>query len=134
MELINKDLLYEIFKFLPVNDYPNICLCSKSFSEGIKQDKLWKYKCEQDCWSFYDNNKNDYYECYKLFHQLTKIKNKLHLKESIKEILNLKILEVNLMKIKEIPKEMGILKELEHLNFANNEIKEIPKELTNLKI
>ena len=90
MNNLTKDLLFEIFKFLPINDYPNTCLCCKLFNEYTKQDPLWKYKCNNECLDFYVNNEINYYECYKLFYQLTKIKKKLNLNHSIEEIQYLK--------------------------------------------
>ena len=130
---LNKDLLFEIFKFLPLIDYPNTCLSCKSFNEYIKQDQIWKYKCSQECLDFYVKNKMDHYECYKLFHQLTKIKIKLNLKESIDVILNLKELKLSNNQTKEIPKELEKLQNLKYLYLQVNKIKKIPKELGNLQ-
>lgn len=117
MHNLNKDLYYEIFKFLPVCDYASICLASKFLNEYLKQNKIRKYKCHQECYSFYLNYKMSFYECYKLFHILTKIKIKLNLKQSLDEIFNLKVLQLSDKQIKEIQKELGILKNLTVFNL-----------------
>ena len=135
MDILNKDLLFEIFKILPVKDYFNICLSCKYFNECIKSDLLWQYKYIMEECDFNIINKIGYFfEDYKLFHQLTKLKIKLkrYKDKSFSELENLNELNLTLNHMGEIPKELGCLLNLSNLYLSYNFIEKIPWQLNNL--
>ena len=86
MNNFNKDILLEILKNIPLNEYLNFCLVSKLFSNSFKQGEFWKNKFLID---FEDpsnslvSQQNNFYLLYKKYYQLTKLKQKLGLRYTI---------------------------------------------------
>ena len=76
--------------------------------------------------------KNVDYKEYKTFLSIEKLKEKLNLRWSLEELINLKELFLSNSQIEEIPKEIGELINLRELKLNKNEIKEIPSEIGKL--
>ena len=79
MDNINENTFFEILKHLDYFDYFNIFQINKYFSESLKKNYIWKYKIENECNDFFNNNNLNYYDCYILYCKLQKVKNKLYM-------------------------------------------------------
>ncbi|GAG60386.1 unnamed protein product, partial [marine sediment metagenome] len=125
------------FKLAMEMNYPdliNFCLSNKRINQKVcNQEYFWKYKLNRDFFeyknSFLDKNVK---EKYKLLYSLDVVNREWKLNENLVELYYTKILDLENNRIKEIPKEIGNLVNLEWLNLDKNQIKEIPKEIGNL--
>ena len=120
-------------------DLPNIlslCESNVKFNRAVcKKESFWLNKLLKD---FPDYKKlkesfsGTFRESYKLLYNLTILKEKLNLNETIYEIYEMKTLDLYGKKLKEIPKELGSLHNLQNLFLSHNQISTIPKELGSL--
>src|SRR3972149_3957283 len=114
---MNKDIIFNIYMFL---DTKSICNCfqsNKLFHEVHNNDYLWKLKFNIDFHKNIDeykklfglNNKETYIKYYMINNLIIKLK----LTYSISELYNVKELFLPDNQITEIPKEIGMLTNLQ---------------------
>src|ERR1700689_3704344 len=104
------DIHFHIFEYLELNDVYNAKFVAKQFNDILNDDFLWKtyykrdYHIKHECLNKL-SNKNAYKKC----HIIDVLKQKLHINESVFQIMNLQELHVYGNQIKKIPKEIGKL-------------------------
>jgi len=135
MDKLPKDALFSLALELNLPDLLRFCTSSKRINDLIcRKNDIWIAKLNRE---FHNYNpmfrKDTPRETYTLLYDLTNLKNKLGLKESIEEIYQMETLSLSRKGIKEIPKEIGQLHNLQHLWLMDNQIKEIPKEIGQLR-
>ena len=131
-----EDCLYEVYKYLTLRDIYNCNLISISSYNVSNQEILWHYKVNKlnDCNYKELFNKDSYYETYKFYTKILKVKNELKLSNTIKDIYSSKMLNSSYRYNEIIPLDISILPQLTHIYFSGNGIKSIPPEIvTNLK-
>ena len=134
MEDAPKDVLFRLAIEMALPELLNFCATSKKIDEKVCQRRdIWNYKLKNEFPS-YDGwlEKTTPREVYTTLYGLTVLKEKLNIKETIKELYFLQKLDLNYNQIEEIPKELGNLTNLQRLSLSDNQIKEIPKEVANL--
>lgn len=138
MEILNKDMLYELAKRLDFPSLIRLLSSSKQIKEKVSKSSVWMYKLIQDFPDYKSLNIEDLKECYILLYQLTMLKTKLKenkfVEQSIYEIYNTPKLYLYATDLSFIPKEIGKLRNLRILGIFNNDkLYEIPKEICNLQ-
>ena len=138
---LHKDILILIALELEYYDIINLCKSHVKFNEKIyKQDNdFWRNKLLKD----FGHNKEHFSNLfllenedvsnkyiYKLIYSLNVIKKVFKMKETIYDIYQMKKIYLHNNEIKEIPKEIGQLKNLKYLWLHNNKIKNIPLKIT----
>jgi len=113
-----------ILSFLFVDDF-NSFINSNNLSDSINWTTVY---------NLHFISKDTHVSCSSYLKDLSieKIKFVFKLTDSIEEINSLQLLYLYKNKIKEIPKEIGNLINLNYLDLSDNKIKEIPKEIGNL--
>ena len=131
---LNKDELFLIALQLNLPDLLSFCTSSKRINDLICQNNdIWIAKLNREFPNYNPMFRKDTpRQTYTLLYDLTNLKNKLGLEESIEEIYQMKRLDIRRKGIKEIPKEIGNLTNLQGLHLGDNQIKEIPKEIGQL--
>ena len=126
MNKLPKDALFSLALELNLPDLLSFCTSSKRINDLIcRKNDIWIAKLNMEYPNYNPMFRKDTpRQTYTLLYDLTNLKNKLGLEESIQEIYQMKRLYLGDNQIKEIPKEIGPL--------TYNQIKEIPKELTQL--
>ena len=129
-----KDALFSLGLQLNLPDLLNFCSSHPRIDRLVcQQNDIWNVKLNREFPNYNSMFRKDTpRQTYTLLYDLTNLKNKLGLKESIEEIYQMKRLSLTYNQIKEIPKEIGQLHNLQILDLAENQIKEIPKQLTQL--
>ena len=116
-------------------DLPNIlslCESNVKFNRAVcKKESFWLNKLLKD-FPEYKKLKENYRETYKLLYNLTQLKKKLNLDGTVDKIYEMKRVNLDDKRLKEIPKELGSLPNLQTLFLPDNQISTIPKELGNL--
>jgi hypothetical protein len=123
---MNDDVIFEIYKFLPVGDLINCSLVSKQFYRVTQNDVLWKENVREVV--KFDGS---YLESYKFNYGLEKVG--LTFKANIKDLYGFTFLNNAGIKIKTVPYQIGLLDNLQSLYLYNNLLKDIPTQLGNLK-
>ena len=136
MEILNKDELYSIAVYLDLEDLFNFCLtCKRIYNLVYMKDHIWNLmlKSFENVGEFeaIENFKNSK-EKYKTLYLLDKLRNKLHLNESLEKVYSRKRIQSERILLEEIPKELTILKNLKHLFLPKNCITIIDLNLPNL--
>ena len=132
-DLLPRDMLFKLALELSLPDLLNFCSNDRVNELVCSQKDIWLAKLKQDFGMNYQMLKSDPRENYELLYGLTELKRKWNLKQDIYTLYNLKELFLhNNNQIKDIPKEIGNLTNLQLLNLSNNDIKDIPKEIGNL--
>jgi hypothetical protein len=126
---MNDDVIFELYKILPINDILNCSLINKQFYRVTKNETLWKDNIKEVI--KFDGS---YYESYKFNYGLEKVKIGLNYGKSIKELYECTGLNLNDRNIDIIPYQIGTLQNLERLYIYNTKIKTIPVELCNLNL
>ena len=116
MDNICYDILFHICEYLDLNNMMNIRLISKEFDEILNDDLLWKtYYVREYNIKHKDLNKMKNKDAYKKCHDINvlKLMSNLYINKSIIDMMNLQ--EINLIEnqIKEIPREIGLLVNLQ---------------------
>lgn len=123
MSSICDDILYSIFEYFDVSDIFNSSLVSKQFNDICDDDFLWKTYYERDYDVLHDDlNKLKNKDAYKKCHNISELKRKLHMSESIIDIMKLqKIMIHDKNTTKNIPQEIKELVHLECIYLSDNE-------------
>ena len=130
---MNDDILFEIFKWLPIIDLLNASLTCIQFNNVALDDYLWHGFCERDYPEDYKlYHEDSYLETYKACYQLSRLMDKCKEKYKLDELYNLKKLYLSNNKLSEVPKELGQLINLRFLHLSTNKLSEVPKELSQL--
>jgi len=135
-DLLPKDMLFKLVLELDYPDLISFCNNPRVNQLVCKQNDIWLAKLQEDFGDDYQMLKPNFQDNYELLYKLTELKRKLKLKEDIYTRYQSKYLNLAYNRIKEIPKEIGQLINLQNLYSDGNQIKEIPKEigqLTNLE-
>ena len=120
------NIIFNIYKFLDVYNLNKCCRINRQFYEIYKNDILWKYfslsVCGADDIEYNLIESNTFYYKYKMYHSLSKLKNKLNLNQSINSLVNLKTLSLSHNKISVIPEQISCLVNLQTLFLSRNQI------------
>src|SRR5919206_466475 len=134
---MNGDILFNVYQFLSINDIRSCLLVSSTFYTFIDHH-FWKTLLIRDyCDMNTDDLKKDkFYFRYIKCHQLSQLKQKLNLKESINQLaasqtLNLTNLTNN-NQLTSLPREFGELAALQTLYLYNNQLTLLPREFDEL--
>jgi hypothetical protein len=128
MDKLNKDELFLIAIKLDLPDLLNFC----STCKRIESKEIWYYKLKKE---FPDYEKIIWYKSIRdIYETLYFIKTFLQpkIKGDVYEIYSMKKINLSFEKLKELPKEIGNLTNLQILFLNYNYLKEIPKEIGNL--
>src|ERR671927_343474 len=130
---MNGDILFNVYQFLSINDIRSCLLVSSTFYTFIDHH-FWKTLLIRDyCDMNTDDLKKDkFYFRYIKCHQLSRLKNKLYLNESIDQLAALHTLDLANNKLTLLPREFGELGVLHTLNLANNQLTSLPCEFGEL--
>lgn len=134
MNVLPKDILFNLATKMELPELLKWCSSSKRINDKVcRNNNIWNYKLLTE-FPNYDRNLNrkTSRETYFLLYSLAKIRNVFNLNMSLRELYEKPIINQIYQKIKEIPKEIGVLVNLEELYLYGNEIEEIPKELSKL--
>ena len=125
----NNVIIFKIYNYLNINDLFNCSLINKQFNNIFNCDLLWKNIIMKKYSNIdIDEIKKQYniinfkYICKKII-DLLYLNKTLNLNQTVKDLINLKILNLNSNKLKEIPKEIESLINLQYLSFYNNQLK-----------
>src|SRR5919205_2649112 len=107
---MNGDILFNVYQFLSINDIRSCLLVSSTFYTFI-DCHFWKSLLIRDYCELYtdDLKKEKFYYQYIKCHKLSRLKNKLYLKESIDQLAALQTLYLNGNKLTSLPREFGEL-------------------------
>ena len=141
METLNKDMLVKIALEFDLPSILRFCSSGKRINEKVcKNTDFWYNKLKKDFTDYQKLNLNKTLkDIYILLYNLTVLKDKLNkdfirIKESIYDLYNRR--ELNLMRyshlLRDVPKEIENLVNLETLYLSHNKIKYLPKEIWNL--
>ena len=118
MENFPKDVLFRLALELNLPDLLKLCSTNKRINSLVcERDDIWYAKLNSE-FPNYQMLKPNLKDNYRLLYQLTILKQKLRLKKNIYELYNLQLLDLNNNEIKEIPKEIGNLTNLQQLNLT----------------
>jgi len=148
------DILYEIFRYLNLQDAHSFALTSSQHYNVFNYNSLWKfYLLTYDdhtrmIWQYlhldgkrlesFSNQEfrdvwaGNYKETYKRYHRILKLKNKMNLFGSITYIFNDKYLSLQDHNLFSIPREIGVLTNLNKLFLHINQLTAVPKEICEL--
>ena len=130
--MIYYDELFNICEYFDLSDIINVELVSKYFSDILNDDFLWK--------TYYKRDYNIKHQClhilshkdaYKKCHNISALKQKFNMNESIIDIMNLQHLILSSKKIEEMQSIVQLVN-LQTLILDNNHIKKIPKKIVQL--
>src|SRR5208282_5863090 len=132
INMLNNDVLMNIFRYIEIKDKPNISSVSKQFNEIYNNNILWSYYILQ-----YERNIIE--ELYtindmkttKLIYSMYKL-NKSCKYNNIISLLKTSSLSIQYSQLKQIPSEIGILTNLQKLCLDCDKITHIPSEIGNL--
>src|ERR671929_13330 len=130
---MNKDILFNVYQFLSINDIRSCLLVSSTFYTFIDHH-FWKTLLIRDyCDMNTDDLKKDkFYFRYIKCHQLSRLKNKLYLNESIDQLADLHTLNLDYNQLTSLPREFGELAALQTLHLADNRLTSLPTEFGKL--
>jgi hypothetical protein len=148
---MNDDIIFELYKLLPIESILNCSLINKQFYRVSKNETLWKGNIK-DVIKF----DGSYYESFKFNYGLERVKigfklqGNIHIKELYKsshfypskningiptqiELLeNVHSMSLSYHKLTSIPSKIGNMTNLKKLWLHNNQLTSIPSELGNL--
>ena len=131
--VVYNDIIYEIFKWLPLNDSKQFsCVNKLSFDIFNNSEVLWEHYL-----NVYDETtikviwNNGYKNTFIRYHKLNKLI-KWKLKYTISQLHNLQQLNLSHNQNQLIPPEIGQLHNLQELSLSNNQIQLIPPEIGQL--
>jgi hypothetical protein len=139
MDKLTKDALFLIAIELDLPSLLNFCASNSRINKLVCQrDDIWLYKlkAEYPDYKILNLHKTPK-EIYTLFYSLTKLKKTLHITNNIFDIYQMKNLILHNLNISDLPKEIGLLSNLQKLDLSHNKIVNLPKEiglLSNLQI
>src|SRR5208282_5279499 len=155
INMLNNDVLMNIFRYIEIKDKSNISSVSKQFNEIYNNNILWSYyilqyerniieelytindmKTTKLIYSMYKLNKSCKYnniisllKTSSLSIQYSQLK---QIPSEIKNLINLQSLSFSYNQITYIPSEIGNLTNLQYFSLDNNQITHIPSEIGNL--
>lgn len=134
MEKLNKDELFSLAIHLDVVDLLRFCSTSKYIEKNLcSKDDIWIYKLKREFPNFKRLKlEKSFKETYQIAYSLTILKNKLRMRENIYELYESKIIDLHERKLTDIPKEIGVLSNLQELYLYGNKLTSLPKEIGNL--
>ena len=130
MSILANDCFLEILIHSDFHTVLTIKLINKQLNSISKNDVIWKSQIDVKLKELF--KLDTYFETFRKHYQIKKIIKTFNLNLDVEEMYDRKKLYLNDNQIKEIPKEIGNLINLQHLFLSNNQIKEIPKEIGNL--
>src|SRR5919205_71685 len=131
---MNGDILFNVYQFLSINDIRSCLLVSSTFYTFIDHH-FWKTLLIRDyCDMNTDDLKKDkFYFRYIKCHQLSRLKNKLYLNESIDQLADLHTLSLENNRLTALPREFGQLAALQTLYLYRNNLTSLPPEIGKIK-
>jgi len=129
----NNVIIFNIYNYLNINDLFNCSLINKQFNNIFNCDLLWKNIIIK---KYNDINIDEIQKQYNIINfkyiykkiiDLLYLNKTLNLNKTVKDLINLKQLDLNNKKLKEIPKEIGSLINLQYLDLYNNQLKKNTK-------
>ena len=140
MDKLSKDELYSIATKMQLHDIIRFCETNKVINEKIcGRNDIWYFLLKRDF-----SNDSELFnfivspnKTYIFLYSLNKFKNKYfptkdYPNETLLDIYNKKEIYLSYRNLKEVPKIIPYLTNLQILYLHNNEIKEIPESLSNL--
>src|SRR5918911_962363 len=130
---MNGDIFFNVYQFLSINDIRSCLLVSSTFYTFI-DSHFWKTLLIRDyCDMNTDDLKKDkFYFRYIKCHQLSRLKNKLYLKESIDQLAALQTLHLANNHLTSLPREFGQIRALQTLDLDGNRLTSLPREFGQL--
>ena len=134
----NNVTILKIYNYLNINDLFNCSLINKQFNNIFNCNLLWENIITEKYIDIDINEILKQYDIIKLKYVYKKIKDLLYLNKilnlnkTVKDLINLKELDLSNNKLKKIPKEIGCLINLKELDLSYNQLKEISKEIESL--
>ena len=128
MDELSRDALFSIAVMLDLPDLLSFCKSSDRINDLIcKKKDIW-YRKLRDDFSYNQtvDDPREYYEGLWL-------KDKLNFKGTVEELLSASHLNLVYHELKELPKEIGNLKNLKTLILRYNQLTKLPKEIGKLK-
>ena len=130
---MDNDVLFEVFKLLPLADLLSASLICIQFNNIALDDYIWHGLCEREYPDSYKLYHGDsYYDTYKVCYQLSRLIDKCTEKCKLNELYNLEEIYLYNTQLSKIPKELGKLTNLQELYLNDNPLSEVPKELGQL--
>ena len=131
---LDANVLYELGIHLDVPEILRLCRTNKEINRLLCQkDAIWKRKLKDDFPEYLDVGKEKgLREQYKLLYGLRDLKEKLDLKGNLREIYELKALNMYRKNITKVPESIGNLSNLKTLHFYGNDLTSLPESIGNL--
>jgi hypothetical protein len=142
-QVLDQNVLFQIGIILDLPDLINLCKSNKEIDRKLcQQDAIWNYRLKKDFGEYLDFQdrypkfkpifKKSKREYYTFLYKLNKIKTVWNLKYNLYRLYYLSTINLGENNIETIPKEIGVLHNLQGLDLADNHIRNIPKEIEKL--
>ena len=134
----NNVIIFNTYNYLNINDLFNCSLVNKKFNNIFNCDLLWQNIITEKYNDININEIQEHYSIiklkyvYKTIIDLFYLNKTLNLNKTVKDLINLKELNLSCTQLQKIPKEIESLINLKKLSLSYNQLKEIPKEIGSL--
>ena len=133
MNLLTKDVLFNIATFLPLNDLLSFCSSSDRINRLVCKDKnIWNFKLMKEFPNYKDHINQKGREAYELLIALNKLKKEFKYQGTIYDLYKETKLDLSYKGLTIVPPEIGNLSNLQSLNLSTNQITILPPEIGNL--
>ena len=133
MDLLTKDVLFNIATMLDLDDLSNFCSSDSRINRLICQDKnIWNFKLMKEFPDYKVHINQRGREAYELLLGLTKLKKEFEYKGTIYELYKETKLNLSRKSLISLPPEIGNLSNLQELYLGGNNIEILPLEIENL--
>ena len=134
MGTLSKDMYYQIVKDMDIRDIIRLCQINKSANNKICQNEyIWRYRLNKEFpyWKDFKLNKS-LIDIYILLYQLNILNKKFKSFRDIYHLYRKIVLDLKNDNMKNIPKEIGILSNLQEFDLRFNKLRKIPPEIGDL--